>query len=493
MADVFISYRNMPDRRAIVRRLATILRAYEVTVWWDYGLEAGESYRAQIMTELANARIVAPLWCAESVVSRWVRMEAGLGKDKLVPARLQKVPPPDAFEAIQAADLTGWDGAVGSPRLQAFVRRLCERLGRKGEAPTDLIEELANLPLVQPLPEIAPAGGAPSSSAVAPAHDYAFWERQWERQGADTNLLALRTIAEEAPRYFAEQARARIAEIEAEERRKAEVARKAEAAVARYRAEGRIKVDARIVHGAPDGWFKPGKGKSEWFKDIDIGPEMVIVPAGSFTMGSNGYDSEKPPHKVTIKAPFAVGRFAVTFDEWDEAGLAHKPEDAGWGCGRRPVIDVSWEDARGYLRWLSQRTGKEYRLLSEAEWEYCCRAGTVTSYAFGDTITKSQAKFSDGSFGSAGRTAEVGTFPPNAWGLYDTHGNVWEWCEDNWHADYKGAPQDGSLWQGGDASLRVLRGGSWGGIPDLLRSAHRDWSQPGDRNYIIGFRAARTL
>jgi hypothetical protein len=146
MADVFLSYRNTPERRAIVRRLATILR---VTVWWDYGLEAGERYRTQIVTELANARIVVPLWCAESVQSRWVRMEAELGKDKLLPGRLQKVSTPVAFEGIHAADLTGWDGAVGSPRLQEFVRLVCKRLHRPAVAPTDLIEELAGLPPVK--------------------------------------------------------------------------------------------------------------------------------------------------------------------------------------------------------------------------------------------------------------------------------------------------------------------------------------------------------
>ena len=242
MGDVFLSYRNTPERRAIVRRLATVLRAYGVTVWWDYGLEAGESYRAQIMTELASARIVAPLWCAESVQSPWVRMEAEFGKDKLLPVRLQKVAPPDAFEAIQAADLIGWDGAVGSPRLQDFIRLVCKRLDRAATAPTDLIEELAELPPVKPLPEAAPVVAAPSAPAPAgSAHDYAFWERQWKAHGAATNLVALRIIAEEAPRIFADQARARIAEIEAQEGR----------AVARYLAEGRIKVDARIVQGAP--------------------------------------------------------------------------------------------------------------------------------------------------------------------------------------------------------------------------------------------------
>jgi hypothetical protein len=175
------------------------------------------------------------------------------------------------------------------------------------------------------------------------------------------------------------------------------------------------------------------------FQDLDVGPEMVVVPAGEFTMGSNEHSDEGASHVVTIKASFAVGRFAVTFAEWDAAGLAHKPNDQGRGRGRQPVFDVSWAEAEAYVSWLSQRTGKTYRLLSDAEWEYCCRAGTTTQHDFGDQIVASRAQL------QARQTAEVGTFAPNAWGLYDMHGNVWEWCADNWHDDHKGAPQDGSV------------------------------------------------
>ena len=128
---------------------------------------------------------------------------------------------------------------------------------------------------------------------------------------------------------------------------------------------------------------EPGEGKLRRFKDTDISPEMVVVPAGTFMMGSNKHGSEMPPHSVSINAPFAVGRFPVTFVEWDAARLPHRPSDRGWGRDRRPVINVSWEDARAYVSWLSQKTGRAYRLLSEAEWEYCCRAGTTTTFAFG--------------------------------------------------------------------------------------------------------------
>jgi formylglycine-generating enzyme required for sulfatase activity len=223
--------------------------------------------------------------------------------------------------------------------------------------------------------------------------------------------------------------------------------------------------------------------------DLDVGPGMVVVPAGSFMMGPGG---EFGQHKVAITKPFAVGRFPVTFEEWDAAGLPYKPGDEGWGRGRRPVINVCWADAKAYVAWLSKKTGKDYRLLSEAEWEYCCRAGTTTSSHFGDEISTSQAQFSGrGKYGLAGRTVEVGSFQPNEFGLYDMHGNVEEWCEDNWHEGYEGAPNDGSVWQGGNPSLRVLRGGSW--CTEWVSSSHRSSFPATERYYINGFRVARTL
>jgi hypothetical protein len=240
------------------------------------------------------------------------------------------------------------------------------------------------------------------------------------------------------------------------------------------------------VHRVPGGGvsFQDGFQIGGW---LIAGPEMVVVPAGELMMGSDDNDDEKPRHRVTIKAPFAVGRFAVTFDEWDAAGLVHEPSDQGWGRGHRPVINVSWEDAQAYVSWLSQLTGKAYRLLSEAEWEYCCRARTATKYWWGDAISSQRANYQSKS------TVPVDRFDPNRWGLYQVHGNVWEWCEDNWHPDYKGAPQDGSVWPGGDQSLRVLRGGAWLLDPVYLRSALRDRVPPGSRDYYIGFRVARTL
>ncbi len=240
------------------------------------------------------------------------------------------------------------------------------------------------------------------------------------------------------------------------------------------------------------------------FKECDRCPEMVVVPAGSFTMGSPASESsrdidESPQHTVTIAKPFAVARFPVTFDEWDacvaDGGCnGYRPGDQGWGHGRQPVINVSWDGATTYVAWLSRKTGKAYRLLTEAEWEYAARAGSTTAYYWGDKIGKGNANCNGcGSKWDNAQTSPVGSFAANAFGLYDMAGNVWQWVHDCYHDNYDGAPTDGLAWTGGDCSRRVVRGGSWIGHPQLLRSAGRFWNTHDDRGNLLGFRVARTL
>ena len=195
-----------------------------------------------------------------------------------------------------------------------------------------------------------------------------------------------------------------------------------------------------------------------------------------------------------------MGKFEVTFAEWDACvegdGCASNrvPSDMGMGKGRRPVINVSWDDAKDYVAWLSQKTGKAYRLLTEAEWEYAARAGTTTNYAFGDMITKYQAQFSEGTPYSAGMTAEVGAFPANRFRLHDMHGNVEEWVEDCWSGNYRDTPADGSARMIGECDRRVLRGGQWvTNAVRYLRSASRNVQAAGFRSHFIGFRVGRTL
>jgi formylglycine-generating enzyme required for sulfatase activity len=286
---------------------------------------------------------------------------------------------------------------------------------------------------------------------------------------------------------------------------------------------------------SPTGTVKPGDS----FKDCDVCPEMVIVPAGSFRMGSRKSekgrdDNEGPEHAVKIARPFALGKFEVTVDQfaafvkdggrdmgsscdvWQDGKWAMRPgrswQDPGFPqSGTHPVTCVSWDDAQAYAAWLARKTGKVYRLPSEAEWEYAARAGTTTRYSFGDD-EKDLCRYGNGGDQKAASevpgantwkvlpcsdghayTAPAGSFPANAFGLFDVHGNVWEWTEDCWHDSYARAPADGSAWNARGCKTRVLRGGSWGYPPVYLRSAARGMIGADYRYVNVGIRVAATL
>ena len=258
------------------------------------------------------------------------------------------------------------------------------------------------------------------------------------------------------------------------------------------------------------------------FRDCADCPEMVVVPSGSFMMGSplseeGRYDGEGPVHRVSIPSAFAVGVYEVTRGEFgrfvSSTGLSMGNEcwtyeDDEWEerSGRswlspgfsqtdlHPAVCVSRDDARAYVDWLSRETGEAYRLLSEAEWEYVARAGTRTRYHWGDAIGRNLANCRDcGSRWDGESTSPAGVFGANSFSLHDVHGNVYEWVEDCWNAGYVGAPRDGSAWKGGDCFDHVLRGGSWLSSPRLLRVANRDRSLTGVRYGNVGFRVARTF
>jgi formylglycine-generating enzyme required for sulfatase activity len=255
--------------------------------------------------------------------------------------------------------------------------------------------------------------------------------------------------------------------------------------------------EAAAAEPRPEPKAAPGPAPGQTFRDKlkagGEGPLMVAVPSGRFRMGSPSdelerSDHEGPQHEVRIDQAFAMGVYAASFDEYDrytQDTQGRKPNDKGWGRGSRPVIDVSWNDAQAYCAWLMEQTGRVYRLPSEAEWEYACRAGTTTPFYFGARLSTDQANFGGG---YAGKTVPVGSFPPNAFGLYDMHGNVWEWCQDTWHDGYAGAPADGSAWQAGGEVSRVLRGGAWHNEPRFCRAANRLANMPDIHDYSFGFR-----
>ncbi len=241
---------------------------------------------------------------------------------------------------------------------------------------------------------------------------------------------------------------------------------------------------------------RTGSKAGDLFRDCPDCAELVVVPAGSFEMGSSS-EYENPVRRVTISKPFAIGRYEVTFDEWDkcadDGGCKFRPEDREWGRGRRPVINVSWLDAKGFLTWLSQKTGQTYRLPTEAEWEYAARGGTTTPYWWGRDIGTGQANCRDCKGGDTQRTSPVGSYKPNPFGLYDTAGNVAEWVEDCWNDNYRGAPSNGSAWTAGQCRLRVLRGGAFDSQSRYLRSMARFRYDVDVRFVANGFRVVREL
>jgi formylglycine-generating enzyme required for sulfatase activity len=349
-----------------------------------------------------------------------------------------------------------------------------------------------------------------------------------------------RAAAEAARRERKEVLRQQLLAKRAEEAEKARLAREAARQVQQARAAAAYLAEQKRATQAPapqpesapaavvpSALVADGEGmlRDRFLDASGAGPALVLIPAGRFEMGSpeherriamdagaqkNWLAREAPQHWVGIERPFALGRCPVTVGEWRAFARAtgwQGQGDVDWSApgfpqtDAHPVVGVSWHDAQRYVAWLGERTGQRYRLPSEAEWEYACRAGTKTPFSCGDTISTGLANY-DGNFtyngGPRGEyrkgTTPAGMFPPNAWGLFDMHGNVWEWVQDVVHDNYEGAPVDGSAWEdGGDASRRILRGGSWLYNPRYLRSALRNGFSAVLSNDIVGFRVARDL
>ncbi len=343
-------------------------------------------------------------------------------------------------------------------------------------------------------------------------HEQAEARKHAEDEERGRQEAGAKRQAEERKRLRRESLARQRAEDEAQEREQAEAKRRAEEkerarqeAEAKREAAEQERQQALANQRSPltatqERALKPGDS----FKEGAECPELIVVPAGRFLMGSpagQGYDDEHPQHAVTIARPFALAKFAVTFDEWDacaaRGGCRADVSDNGWGRGRRPVINVSWDDAQAYVKWLSGITGRPYRLLSEAEHEYAARAGSQTKYHWGDDIKLNGKPMANcdgcGSQWGGEQTAPVGSFSPNAFGLYDIVGNVSQWTEDCCTPSYQGAPADGSAWTSGTRGRRGVRGGASDSIPGSLRSAFRGRVVTGGGDNGIGFRVARTL
>jgi formylglycine-generating enzyme required for sulfatase activity len=353
-----------------------------------------------------------------------------------------------------------------------------------------------------------------------------------QRAEAEAAALARKQVLREqlAARRDADAKKARD-EREEQQRKanqlKAEAAYRAEQERHRKQQAERHAAELAALIPTPASPVADARGvlRDRFIDGTGAGPDLVLIPTGRFQMGSHELEQaaaikagaqqkwlmrEGPQRWVGIDHSFALGRHPVTVGQWRQFVRAtgwESQSDVDWRApgfaqnDEHPVVSVSWHDAQRYLRWLSDKTGQTYRLPSEAEWEYACRAGTKTAFSFGDTISTDQANY-DGNYvyngGPRGEfrqgTSQVNAFQPNPWGLFDMHGNVWEWTQDVVHDTYAGAPSDGSAWEaGGDQARRILRGGSWLYNPRYLRSAVRNGYSALLANDIVGFRVARKL
>lgn len=337
-------------------------------------------------------------------------------------------------------------------------------------------------------------------------------EIQSAKEKAEAERLATERAAEATRNEAARKKEAERAA--AAERRKAADQATAELRAAQQAALEKAEAEAAALAARRDPFSE--------FRDCDTCPAMIRIPAGQFTMGDlasgadgkalpgrmlqalggmlnriDGKNEERPPRTVEVAA-FSVGKYEVTFDQWDACVAAggcsnYRPADHGWGRGQQPVINVSWNQIQQYLLWINAKTGKRYRLPSEAEWEYVTRAGTKSEYSFGDAVNCAQARFGhlDGTCGTEQRPLPVGQFAANPWGLHDLHGNVWEWVQDCHERNYIDAPANASPRIGGDCNRRMYRGGGWSSGPAWLRAAFRGDDATSARYYDLGFRLVR--
>ncbi len=440
MADVFLSYNREDQPKA--KLIAEALEGAGFRVWWDTVLRAGQTYDEVTEKQLRDAWAVVVLWSSRSVQSKWVRAEATLGERKsaLIPVMIEPCERPIMFELIQTADLTNWQGDLADSNWLAFVADVREHVDRKRNLEAE-----------------AAAAAAAQARAVEPAKERKVGKKKGGAGGI--LFLGIGLIAAAAAGLFFWQ---------------------------QYQAQtGAAPAQAAATQAAP------AVEAPNVFSDCEGCPEMVRLPGGAFLMGSpeseqgrRGWEGEQ--HEVRAPA-FAISKHEVTLAQWDACYAAgscggYTPPDRGWGRGARPALMVSWNDAQAYVQWLSERSGRSYRLPSEAEWEYAARAGATSAYWWGPQYDARQV--------ALGQTSEVGAHAANAFGLFDVTGNVAEWVEDCYLNGYTGAPSDGRPMLEGNCAMRVIRGGSWRDDANGLRIAARSRMSRTTRDGGVGFRVA---
>jgi formylglycine-generating enzyme required for sulfatase activity len=434
----------------------------------------------------------------------------GLERPKAPVAEPKKAPAPDATLKRERQRARAEAAEKEKARLRALEQaRISEAAAREAAAREAAAREAAAKKAAAVKAEAARAAARASARLIAQqtaakeaAKEVAFREmaaRELAMRDAAAKEAAARELA--AREAAAREAAARdfaAREAAAKETAAKEAARAAAAKEVAERLNG-VKLIATGEVGREPRMLKGLARSGNVFRDCAGCPELVWLPPGQFVLGDASLEGAARP-KVAIQYPLAIGRFEITFAEWDacfaDGGCRRRPHDAGWGRGWQPVINVSWKDAQQYTAWLSRKTNRRYRLLTEAEWEYAARAGTDARYWWGDQPGHGDANCADcGSKWDGRQAAPVGRFAPSPFGVYDMHGNVAEWVEDCYHDRLREAPVDGRAWTsacGATADTRILRGGAWHGSARSVRSSFRTSAALDHFDNGIGFRVARS-
>ncbi len=510
MVDVFISYPRSSREKA--EAIMVELDALGLDCFFDVeNIDGGANFPDVIDRALRESKAVLCCWSPLYFERPWCMIECrdALARGIIVPVAIEPfevLAPPADLRQINWFDLVGWNGEETHEGWNQTLQSIGKHVGR---ALTPSLKKT--------LPGSDMEAPAPSQGEQARAGLLADLRATWASFPAKSDTDAVQRFLERVRAVAGSSGIEFEVEHHLDELRRGAERRAEEAARAEAARRARDVAAAEASRRAKETRLRPGAVWRDTIPGMPAGacPEMVTIPPGAFLMGSPNseerpvaYDGrEEPQHDVQIEYRYALSNYPVTFADWDAAiavgARLDRPVDEGWGRDRRPVIGVSWEDAKSYIAWLNSRLGltdkpDAYRLPSEAEWEFACRAGTTTPFSFGDSLSTARANF-NGDTCDAGenrqKTMPVGTFPANTLGLHDMHGNVWEWCEDTWNPSYSesGRPDDGSPWLTGSVSRRVARGGSWRAGSLELRSACRSNFSPIDRGNDIGFRLARTL
>lgn len=499
MPDVFVSY-NREDL-PIAQRVVDGLVHEGLNVWLDMELKAGENYDEITEERLRGAKAVVVLWSSRSVKSRWVRAEATIGQRKstLVPAMIEECDRPVMFELVQTTDLSKWDGDRQDPNWRKLVDVIRKRIA--DAPPSPLFVEGG---VKRPTNKAGKPKTPPKQVAIRKEH------RQKRGLGVGAvltiallfaaslvgGLLAWRPqVVESLLASFTQGSPAPVTLTAAPKTDAPAPALEAAATPAAIAEEAPAEITPTPVAAEPVAEERaPAETlpTANSFRDCDVCPLMLNIPGGTFMMGAPNDELgrkawEGPVRKVAM-APFAIGITEVTYDEWDacvaDGGCGkYAPNDKGEGRGKMPVTQVSWKDATAYAAWLTKKTGRVYRLPSEAEWEYAGRGGTTTPFWWG-------ALNDDAKSGIGAKTQTVDTLPANPLGLFGITGNAREWTQDCYVNTYAKAPLDGRSVELAKCAKRVVRGGAYSDTVETLRIAARSSADPALRDKRTGFRIA---